>query len=89
MGKYTEMIERLEAADMSSCALPLFPNPETYRRDILWFARTFRELAGPNPDRERIRRDYWSKALSVYDSIPMSADERAEPAAKQFADILR
>jgi len=87
--KYTEMIERLEAADVSACALTLFPDPETYKKDILWFARTFRELAGPNPDRERIRRDYWKKALSVYDNIPMSADERAELAARQFADILR
>ena len=88
MDKYRQMIEHLEAADMSKCKLPLFPDPETYRQDLLWFARMFLEMAGPNPDRERIRKDYWNKALAIYDSIPMSADERAELAARQFASIL-
>jgi len=87
-GKYREMVERLEAADMSGCELPLFPDPEAYRQDLLWFARRFAEMAGPAPDRERIRREYWAKALAIYDAIPMSADPRAEEAARRFAAIL-
>ena len=86
--QYQEMIERLEAADVSGCGLPLFPDPETYRQDLLWFARRFLEMAGPSPDRERIRREYWSKSLAIYDVIRMSADERAESAARGFAGIL-
>ncbi len=86
--KYREMVDRLEAADMSNCSLPLFPDPETYRQDLLWFARKFHEMAGPNPDRERIRKEYWEKSLAIYDHIPMSTDERAESAARQFAEIL-
>ena len=86
--KYAEIVERLEAADVSRCTLPLFPDPETYRQDLLWFARRFHELAGPDPDRERIRRQYWAKSLAIYEHIPMSADERAESAARQFSEIL-
>jgi len=86
---YHEITERLEAADMSQCALPLFPDPETYRQDLLWFARKFEEMAGPQPDRERIRREYWDNALAIYDVIRMSADPRAEMAARQFSEILR
>ncbi len=86
--KYDLMIEHLEAADMSKCALPLFPDPETYRQDLLWFGRRFREMAGPNPDRERIRKEYWEKSLSIYDSIRMSVDERAHAAAQGFSQIL-
>ncbi len=86
--KYEEIVERLEAADMAECTLPLFPDPETYRQDLLWFARRFLEMAGPSPDRERIRREYWAKALDIYDHIPMSADERAEMSAERFAGIL-
>ena len=52
------------------------------------FARRFLEMAGPSPDRERIRREYWAKALDIYDHIPMSADERAEMSAERFAGIL-
>ena len=85
---YAEMIDRLEAADVSRCALPLFPDPETYRQDLLWFARQFLAMAGPNPDREAIRRAYWERALAIYDVIPMSVDERAEHSARQFSQIL-
>jgi hypothetical protein len=86
--KYSQMIEHLESADMSGCSLPLFPDPEQYREDLLWFARIFLEMAGANPDRERIRQDYWKKALAIYDSISMSADPRAKTAANQFSNIL-
>lgn len=85
---YREMIERLEAADVSRCTLPLFPDPESYRQDLLWFARTFLEMAGDQPDRERIRCDYWHKTFAIYDHIPMSVDERADQAARKFADTL-
>ncbi len=87
--KYAEMVERLTAADLSRCALPLFPDPETYRQDLLWFARAFHDLAGPAPDREHWRRAYWQRALAIYDHIPRSADERADHAARGFANILR
>jgi len=87
-GKYAQIIERLKAADVSNCSLPLFPDPETYREDLLWFARSFLELAGPNPDREEIRKNYWARALAIYDVIPMSADARADLAARQFSQIL-
>lgn len=85
---YGEIIDRLESADVSRCRLPLFPGPQTYRQDLLWFAHKFREMAGTAPDREAIRKDYWARALSIYDTIPMSADKRAEAAARQFSDIL-
>jgi hypothetical protein len=85
---YREMAERLEAANMSRCTLPLFPDPETYRQDLLWFARMLGEMAGDRPDRERIRRDYWRRTFSIYDHIPMSVDERADGASKKFASTL-
>jgi hypothetical protein len=85
---YGELIARLEAADVSGCKLPLFPDPDTYRQDLLWFARQFHELASPNPDREAVRYAYWQRAMAIYDVIPMSADERAEESARQFSQIL-
>lgn len=85
---FGEIVDRLEAADVSRCALPLFPDAEAYRRDLLWFARAFSEMAGGQPDRARIRRDYWTRAFSIYDHIPMSVDERAAHAADRFANLL-
>ncbi len=86
---FGEMTERLEAADVSGCTLPLFPDPESYRQDLLWFARIFHDMAGDHADRDRIRRDYWARTFAIYDHIPMSVDERADQAARKFADTLR
>ena len=85
---YLKMIDRLEAADMDACELPLFPSPRQYRQDLLWFARMFARLSDECPDTEAIRRDYWRKTLNVYDHIPMSADERAEDAAARFSQAF-
>jgi hypothetical protein len=85
---YAEMIDRLESASTAGCSLPLCVDPETYRQDLLWFARVFHEMAGSSPDRERIRRDYWKKSLTIYDHVPRAVDSRAEDAALRFSRIL-
>ncbi|MBP5273665.1 MAG: hypothetical protein ILO36_01845 [Abditibacteriota bacterium] len=85
---YGLIIEHLEAADVSGCSLPLFPSPEEYRQDLLWFARIFLELAADSPDRESIRKRYWEKSMKIYDHIPMSEDKRAERSAELFSQIL-
>ncbi|MBN1863470.1 MAG: hypothetical protein JW808_01075 [Victivallales bacterium] len=85
---YTKIIDHLENADTDKCSLPLFPSPAEYHRDLLWFARMFARLSGPNPDRDAIRKEYWQNCLSIYDKVPMSVDERAESAAKQFSQLF-
>ncbi len=85
---YLQIADHLEQADMRRCDLPLFPSPEEYRTDLLWFARMFVRLAAPNPDREAIRQAYWKRSLSIYDQAPMSVDERAGLAARAFSRIF-
>lgn len=85
---YQQIIDILESSDVSNCKLPLYPDPATYKSDLLWFANKFKEMAGPSPNRERIRQEYWKKALEIYDHIPMSADKRADLSARNFASIL-
>lgn len=85
---YLKIAEHLEQADMRGCDLPLFPSPEEYRLDLLWFARMFARLSSPNPDRPAIRREYWQRSLSIYDHAPRAVDERAESAARAFSMIF-
>lgn len=85
---YKQIIEHLQDADMSQCGLPIFPSAERYRQDLLWFARQFAALSGDNPNRDHIRDVYWRKALSIYDDVPMSVDQRAHQAAERFSGIL-
>lgn len=85
---YRKIIEHLEQATTAHGDLPLFPSPEEYRKDLLCFARMFARLSEESPDREAIRTEYWRRALAIYDSVPMSVDERAESAARGFSRIL-
>jgi hypothetical protein len=85
---YLAIVDHLQATDMVGCDLPLFPSPDQFRQDLLWFARTFAQLAEEGCDREAVRRAYWEKALSIYDQVPMSVDARAEEAARRFSQTL-
>lgn len=89
IASFNEIIERLSAADMSKCTLPLFPEPSQYRDDLLWFAYKFKEMAGDNPDREKIKKEYWEKSMKIYDFIPMSEDKRADLSSQYFSNILK
>jgi hypothetical protein len=86
---YSEIIERLEAADPSACTLPIFPDPDAYRNDLLWFARIYLTMAKRIADRPAIAKQYRNHALAIYDFIPQSVDERTAAAVKGFSEILR
>jgi hypothetical protein len=85
---YREIIDRLEAADPAACTLPIFPDSDEYRRDLIWFARQFLAMAGEDADREAISREYRAHVLNIYDYIPQSVDERTVLAARGFSQIL-
>ena len=84
---FTELIKRLESCKGAKCELPLFPDSETYRKDLIWHAQNFLEMTGENADRVKIRKRYKDMALSIYDAIPMSVDERSELAADGYSKI--
>jgi len=79
------MIEHLEAAKPSACTLPIFPVPETYRQDLLWFARKYYEMTGPNPNRALIAWQYWEKTYGIYSQVPLSS-LTAESSCRHFAN---
>lgn len=85
---YLRMIDHLESAEMTDCELPLFPSPEQYREDLLWFARQFAVLSGEEPKRDVVREKYWEKVFSIYDNVAMSVDRRARNATERFSRIL-
>ena len=84
---FQKLISRLEKCRGAKCEIPLFPDSETYRKDLVWHAQNFLEMTGENADRVKIRRRYKNMALSIYDTIPMSVDARSEAAADGYAKI--
>lgn len=86
-GMFEELISRLELAKGRQSQLPIFPAEEEYRQTLLWHAKNFLYLLGDAPDRECVKKDYWEKALAIYDVIPRSVDERAELSARGYSEI--
>ena len=81
------MIDHLEAAKPSACALPIFPDPETFRQDLLWFARKYHEMTGPNPNRALIAWQYWEKTYGIYSQAPLGS-LTAESSCRHFANTF-
>ena len=84
---FSELIQRLKNAEGKISGLPLFPTAEEYRQTILWHAENFLYMLGENPDREKVKKDFWNKALAIYDTIPKAVDERSELAANGYSKI--
>ena len=84
---FEELIKRLKAAKGVKSKLPIFPDEEEYRQTLLWHAENFISMLGDNPDREKIRKDYWDRALSIYDNIPRAVDERSQLSASGYSNI--
>ncbi len=84
---FTELEERLLKAPTDRCVLPIFPDAAEYKESLLWHARNFLEMLGDSPDRERIREDYRTRAMAIYEIAPMAADERSRLSAEQYAKI--
>ncbi len=82
---FDRIIEHLNAAKPSACTLPIFPDPETYRQDLLWFAEKFHEMTDANPNRALIAWQYWDKTYAIYQKVPMGA-LAAEGACRNFAN---
>ena len=85
---FDELIDRLNACKGFVSELPIFPSAEDYRQTLLWHAEKFKEMAGPSPDRERIRKEYAEEYYGIYRYVPLAADERTELAAEKYSEIL-
>lgn len=85
---YSQIIDRLEATQSASCTLPIYPDPDEYRKDLLWFSRRFYKMAQGNLERQTMRMEYQRHALGIYDYIPQSVDERTKAASLGFSRIL-
>ena len=82
-----ELLWRLEAAKGRESALPLFPDEETYRQDLVWHAENFRAMLRGEADRDEMRERYRRRALSIYEKAPQAVDERSALSALGYSKI--
>ena len=83
----TEVVERLKASRGKPSTLPIFPSVDEYREDLIWHAENFLVMLGEGCDREAMRKSYYDRALSIYDTIPLAVDERSALSAQGYSHI--
>ena len=78
-------IERLEDAKRTvNTSAVLFPDPETYRQELVFFARLFADLTAPHPDYDALKQVYWNRVYRIYDTLPNHVDPRPRGNTERF-----
>jgi len=88
--KMLELVDLLDAIQGKHAGnMPLFPAPEEYRRELLFFARLFADLTGDAPDYDALSRRYRSHVYAIYDRLPKHVDQRSEIATGRLIRHFR
>ena len=64
--------------------ITLFPSPDQYRKEILFFAELFAELSDAIPDYSALGQKYWNRVYGIYDDLPDHVDPRPWMATKRL-----
>ena len=62
----------------------LFPDPEKYRQELVFFARLFADLTAPHPDYDALKQVYWNRIYRIYDRLPDHVDPRPRGNTERF-----
>jgi len=92
--KMNELASLLEALRGEVRADAVFhPSPETYRQELLFYARLFADLSGPGPDFDALRQRFWDRVYRIYDHLGDHVDPRPRNATenliRHFSDQAR
>jgi hypothetical protein len=68
---------------------PFHPTPEEYRRELLFFAELFADLAAPAPDYAALGQAYWQRVYAIYDHLPQHVDPRPHAATERLIEFFR
>ena len=75
-----ELLRGLQGRERDDLAM--FPSPEQYREELLFFAELFAGLSGPSPDYDALGRTYWNRVYRIYDELPEHVDPRPRLATR-------
>ncbi len=82
MARLSEILESVNATDPAG--FRFFPEPETYRCELLFYAELYRDLSAASPDYGALERRFWNRVYSIYDALPEHVDPRPVGATKRF-----
>jgi hypothetical protein len=74
---------------VSTDDFPFYPDPETYRQDLLFFANLFSDLSAPQPDYTDLAARYWQRVYPIWDHLPQHVDPRPRLAVDRLVNFFR
>jgi hypothetical protein len=83
-----ELLDLLSSLKATSSG-PFHPEPEAYRKELIFFARLFRDMSSPIPDYDELRQRYWYHVYRIYDRLPAHVDPRPARATDGLVDLFR
>lgn len=87
MVRLRDLVASLEP--ISQQEFNLFPEPEAYRQELLFFAQLFVELSGPAPDFDTLTQKYWQRVYSIYDHLDHHVDPRPHRAVNNLMSVFK
>jgi hypothetical protein len=87
MAELADLLRSLDGAENSDAAF--HPSLPVYRRELLFFAGMFRDLSGPAPDFDALRRSYWQRVYAIYNQLPTHVDPRPHQATDRLIGFFR
>ncbi len=82
MKNLSELLQDLKGQNRND--MTLFPSPNKYREELLFFAELFTELSGNSPDYQTLSQNYWDRVYGIYDNLPEHVDPRPRMATKNI-----
>ncbi len=82
MKNLSELLQDLKGKERNGFAL--FPSPNKYREELLFFAELFSELSAHSPDYDALGQKYWSRVYGIYNHLPDHVDPRPRMATKNL-----
>ena len=68
---------------------PIFPDAESHRAELEFFACLFRDLSGDAPDFDALGKAYWRHVYAIYDALPRHVDPRPWAALERLVGFFR
>lgn len=68
---------------------PFHPDPENWRKELVFFARLCRDLADLTPDYDELHQRYWYHVYRIHDRHPDGVDPRPAELARKLIQRFR
>ncbi len=82
MTRFVQQLEDLKSSVRTD--VPFHPSTETYRQELVFFARLFADLTAPAPDYDALKKAYWDRVYRIYDRLPDHVDPRPRGNTDRF-----